>query len=185
MLDREREALLKERSKLRLTELEARTHEEVWALKVAQAEEDTAEARTDAERTAEEAGRQRETFQKTLRALQAALDQKDEALRESEESNAVLRSELVDAASKFGAEKASIEERLREAETAAEVRREEAARAEREAEEARRRLDRRTKEKKRLSREVSAMQKEVQDVYRNNERGIKVARILDHIDNID
>ena len=29
------------------------------------------------------------------------------------------------------------------------------------------------------------MRREVQDIYRNNERGIKVAKILERIDNID
>ena len=45
--------------------------------------------------------------------------------------------------------------------------------------------DKRSREKKRLSREVVSLRREVQEVYRNNERGIKVAKILDHIDNID
>ena len=49
----------------------------------------------------------------------------------------------------------------------------------------RKKSDKRSREKKRLSREVASLRKEVQDVYRNNERGIKVARILQHIDNID
>ena len=49
----------------------------------------------------------------------------------------------------------------------------------------RKKSDKRSREKKRLSREVASLRKEVQDVYRNNERGIKVAKILQHIDNID
>ena len=49
----------------------------------------------------------------------------------------------------------------------------------------RKKSEKRGREKKRLSREVVSLRREVQDVYRNNERGIKVAKILEHIDNID
>ena len=45
--------------------------------------------------------------------------------------------------------------------------------------------DKRGREKKRLSREVVSLRREVQEIYRNNERGIKVAKILEYIDNID
>jgi hypothetical protein len=58
-------------------------------------------------------------------------------------------------------------------------------RMEREAAEMKKRIEKKSKEKKRMSKEVVAMQREMDDVYRNNERGIKVARILEHIDNID
>ena len=45
--------------------------------------------------------------------------------------------------------------------------------------------DKRGREKKRLSREVVSLRREVQEIYRNNERGIKVAKLLEYIDNID
>ena len=72
------------------------------------------------ERVLSESSRQRETFQKTLRALKASLDEKDNSLREKEDSNSVLRRDLVETVAKFGLEKAALERRLREEEQARE-----------------------------------------------------------------
>ena len=57
------------------------------------------------ERVLSESSRQRETFQKTLRALKASLDEKDNALKEKEDSNSVLRRDLMETVAKFGLEK--------------------------------------------------------------------------------
>ena len=72
------------------------------------------------ERVLSESSRQRETFQKTLRALKASLDEKDNALKEKEDSNSVLRRDLMETVAKFGLEKAALERRLREEEQAGE-----------------------------------------------------------------
>jgi TPP-dependent pyruvate/acetoin dehydrogenase alpha subunit len=61
-----------------------------------------------------ESSRQRETFQKTLRAMKSSLDDKDEAMREKEESNSVLRRDLMEMMAKFGWERAAMERRLAE-----------------------------------------------------------------------
>ena len=72
------------------------------------------------ERVLSESSRQRETFQKTLRALKASLDEKDNSLKEKEDSNSVLRRDLMETVAKFGLEKAALERRLREEEQARE-----------------------------------------------------------------
>ncbi len=47
------------------------------------------------------------------------------------------------------------------------------------------RAERRGKEKKKLTKEVGKLRKELEEVYKHNERGIRVSKILDHIDSID
>lgn len=54
------------------------------------------EAQTDLSRFHREADLHRETFQKTLRALKSSLDEKEEQLKEKEESNYLLRKDLLD-----------------------------------------------------------------------------------------
>ena len=61
-----------------------------------QAAEEVSEAQTDLGRFHREAELHRETFQKTLRSLKANLDEKEEQLREKEESNYLLRKDLLD-----------------------------------------------------------------------------------------
>merc|ERR1712046_435843 len=109
----------------------------------------------------------------------------DNTLKEKEESNSVLRRDLMETVAKFGLEKAALERRLHEEEQSREKVSATLEERTKELEESRKKSDKRSREKKRLSREVVSLRREVQEVYRNNERGIKLAKILDHIDNID
>lgn len=184
--------IIKEKSKSELIRHEMRNQGEILELKMNQAQEDCHEAQVDLQRSQNEAHVHRETFQKTLRALKAGLDEKDNQVQELEDSNAMLRKDLVDLMTQFQSEKSKMEKKLLQYRDKIDDLTEKSngknqiiSGLEQEIEESKAQVERRRKEKKKLIKENQALRNELEQIYRDHERIKKMSRIMRHIESID
>ncbi|XP_059095861.1 uncharacterized protein LOC131890523 [Tigriopus californicus] len=184
--------IIKEKSKSELIRHEMRSQGEILELKMNQAQEDRNEALVDLQRMQNESLVHRDTFQTTLRALKAGLDEKDNQVQELEDSNAMLRKDLVDLMTQFQSEKSKMEKKLVQYLDKIDDLNESnggknqiIARLEHEIDENKAHVEKRRKEKKKLIKENQALRTELEQIYRDHQRNKKMSRIMRHIENID
>lgn len=187
-----RTEMLKEKTKADLVRQEVKVQEELWEFRSAKLTEELSETTSLLEESQRNAKISRDTFQKTLLGLRSTIEQRDLALTEREESNALLRRDLMDTLTKFQGEKDVLSGHIREMERkinslSQELSDKSVAMAALGDEVCgmRAKLDKRNREKKKLMKMNGRLQHEVEELYKHNARGLKVSRMLDHIENID
>ena len=187
-----RTEMLKERTKADLVRQEVKVQEELWEFRANKMAEELSETRARLEESQRNAKLSRETLQKTIQGLRSSLEERDLALTEREESNALLRRDLMDTLTKFQSEKEALSGHIREMERRVsslgqDLNDKSVAMAALGDEVCvmRVKLDKRSREKKKLVKLNARLQKEVEDLYKHNARGLKVSRMLEHIENID
>eukprot|EP00095_Tigriopus_kingsejongensis_P000677 maker-scaffold340_size202118-snap-gene-1.22 protein:Tk00677 transcript:maker-scaffold340_size202118-snap-gene-1.22-mRNA-1 annotation:"hypothetical protein A1O7_05500" len=184
--------VIQEKSKSELIRQEAQNHIDILQIKTEQSKEELLEAQSDLRLSQEEFQHQRETFQKTLRALKASLDEREAQVNELEESNALLRQDLVDVVTQFQNEQSQVEkkvfqyrDRIDDLSEGLTDKSRLVSQLEEELSESRCQVDRKRKEKKKLSKEIGFLTNELDKIQRDHDKAKKMSRILKHIENID
>ncbi len=184
--------LMKERSKTELLRLELESQSEILGIKTSQLAEELNECRQELERTKQDAALRIDLFQKAVDGLQEALHDREVSLKESEDSNEALRKDLLELVTRVGQERHAMEKAIKEERTKAHKTQTQVTekimmcdRLQASLEKAEEKLDKKGREKRRLEKELGKLKREAEELGRHGSRGMMVARMLDHIDNID
>lgn len=183
-VDKVEAELLKEKSKVELIEKELVAREKLMSLVIAEKNRQLKEAIARAENAEKMAFDDQLNHQDQLEMYEAKMKEKITELQEKEESNHMLRREMLEIMNKFTNEKTELETRIDDYKTQATVN-EKTAKNNSESPELRKRLRQKHTEVKVLQREVVRLRKELEINSRTADRARKIALILDAIDSID
>ena len=176
-VDKVEAELLKEKAKVELIEKELEAKDRLSQLALTEKDKQLQESVTRAEKAEKLAYENHLNHQDQLEMFAAQLKEKESEIREKEESNHMLRREMLEIMNKFNNEKADFEARIdnykgqiKMVVSDSEVQRE---------------LKQKRTESKVLQKEVIRLRHELETQLRTSDRAKKIALILDAIDSID
>ena len=185
-------SMMQEKARNDLLLKELKVQEVIWATKASQLEEIIKESKREIECLDVQLKRKSEELLESNAALREANEINETNLKEKEESNLLLRKDLLALMSQYNLEKEKSD--LESAKQKNEVSRLKAElvlayddneRLKSELQSAVDKGEKTRKSKKKIQKEMNKLQQEAKEIYRHNERGIRMSKMMEHIDNID
>lgn len=201
-VDKVEAELLKEKSKVELIERELKSREQIMRVVISEKNRQVKEAVSRAEAAEKKAYEGHLDSQDKLEMYQVRLNEKETEVREKEESNQLLRRDMLEIMNSFNEEKSAMEAQLEEAKAAlmamaakAKAQQQQPhivqpipadnSKDKHQIQQLEKGLKAKNSEMKKLQKEVTCLRNELEAHHRTADRAKKIALILDAIDSID